>query len=415
MPQNPEAQAFISRIAALPKDVPVSLDGALQPSLDDEAELRRLFATDTKNPRLNDPYVGLVDVFDAPTDIRTTRARVVQNEFDLSEKYLMPLTEARRRKEGTPAMVSSLEEFNQNWSIFSESSLSLLDWNNVVAAGGSVLACLLPVPDANKASKRTLRKYFHATAFPTSDVDLFLYGLTPEQAEAKIIAIFQGLNSIDPLRFHLIYHNHLQLSGMPFPGTALASGPNILFLSIVSISGLPKIAGLTGLSAQYPYRCVQIVLRLYSSPSEILTGFDVDAPCCAFDGTRVWANPRSIASMMRQANTVDITRRSPSYEVRLSKYSFRDFEVYVPNLKREEVDPTVKYHHHSSASSLSYDPPIRSSSVRSLVSRVLPDSSSWSVSMTLGPARRTSTHGGRFATAQSSTGPIVARSHIKVI
>ena len=45
--------------------------------------------------------------------------------------------------------------------------------------------------------------------------------------------------------------------------------------------------------------------------------------------------------MMRQANTVDITRRSPSYEVRLSKYSFRDFEVYVPNLKREEVDPTV--------------------------------------------------------------------------
>jgi hypothetical protein len=194
MPQTPEAQAFISRITALPKGVPVSFDEALKPSLDDEAELRRLFATDVKNPRLNNPYVGLVDVFDAPADIRTTRARVVQNEFDLSEKYLMPLTEAKRRKEGTPAMASSLEEFNQHWSIFSEGSLSLLDWNNVVAAGGSVLACLLPVPDANKASKRTLRKYFHSTAFPTSDIDLFLYGLTPEQAEAKIVAIFQGLS-----------------------------------------------------------------------------------------------------------------------------------------------------------------------------------------------------------------------------
>ena len=205
MPQTPEAQAFISRIAALPKGVPVSLDEVLQPSLDDEADLRRLFATDTKNPRLNNPHVGLIDVFDAPADIRTTRARVVQNEFDLSEKYLMALTEAGRRKEGTPATASSLEEFNRNWSIFSEGSLSLLDWNNVIAAGGSVLACLLPVPDANKASKRTLRKYFHATAFPTSDVDLFLYGLTPEQAEAKIIAIFQGLSSIDPLRFHLTY------------------------------------------------------------------------------------------------------------------------------------------------------------------------------------------------------------------
>jgi hypothetical protein len=205
MPQTPEAQAFISRIASLPKGVPVSLDDALKPSLDDEAHLRRLFATDNKNARLNNPYVGLVDIFDAPVDIRTTRARVVQNEIDLSDKYLMPLTQSRRRKEGTAAMASSLEEFNQNWSIFSEGSLSLLDWNNVIAAGGSVLACLLPVPDASKSSKRTLRKYFHSSAFPTSDIDLFLYGLTPEQAEAKIIAIFQGLSMNPPAYNHFTH------------------------------------------------------------------------------------------------------------------------------------------------------------------------------------------------------------------
>jgi len=240
MPQTPEAQAFISRIAALPKGVPVSLDEALQPSLDDEAELRRLFATDTKNTRLNDPHVGLVDVFDAPADIRTTRARVVQNEFDLSEKYLMPLTETGRRKESTPAMASSLEEFNQNWSIFSEGSLSLLDWNNVVAAGGSVLACLLPVPDASKASKRTLRKYFHANAFPTSDVDLFLYGLTPEQAEAKIIAIFQGLSSIDPLRPHLAYHIIFSCQGCHSLGLYLRQNQAFHFYSLRVFLALPK-------------------------------------------------------------------------------------------------------------------------------------------------------------------------------
>jgi hypothetical protein len=45
--------------------------------------------------------------------------------------------------------------------------------------------------------------------------------------------------------------------------------------------------------------------------------------------------------MMRQCNTIDITRRSPSYEVRLSKYSFRNFEVQVPTLKRGDIDPTV--------------------------------------------------------------------------
>ena len=95
--------------------------------------------------------------------------------------------------------------------------------------------------------------------------------------------------------------------------------------------------------SQFPYPSVQIVLRLYSSPAEILAGFDVDAPCCAFDGERVWASPRAIVAMMRQANTVDVTCCSPSYEVRLTKHSMRGFEVYVPVLKREDVDPTVRF------------------------------------------------------------------------
>ncbi len=46
--------------------------------------------------------------------------------------------------------------------------------------------------------------------------------------------------------------------------------------------------------------------------------------------------------MMRQSNTVDMTRRSPSYEVRLAKYSTRGLEVYFPGLKRDEIDPTVR-------------------------------------------------------------------------
>lgn len=47
-------------------------------------------------------------------------------------------------------------------------------------------------------------------------------------------------------------------------------------------------------------------------------------------------------AMIRQCNTVDVTRRSPSYEVRLAKYSKRGFEVYVPNLMRKDIDPTVR-------------------------------------------------------------------------
>ena len=107
------------------------------------------------------------------------------------------------------------------------------------------------------------------------------------------------------------------------------------------IHGIHKKLYLQNVLAQYPYRSIQIVLRLYSSPAEALAGFDVDVACCAYDGDRVWANPRAIVSMMRQSNTVDMTRRSPSYEVRLAKYSSRGFEVYIPGLTRSEIDPTV--------------------------------------------------------------------------
>ena len=38
---------------------------------------------------------------------------------------------------------------------------------------------------------------------------------------------------------------------------------------------------------------------------------------------------------------MDLSRRSPSYENRLSKYSHRQFEVYWSELDRSMVDPTI--------------------------------------------------------------------------
>lgn len=95
------------------------------------------------------------------------------------------------------------------------------------------------------------------------------------------------------------------------------------------------------IASQYPTRHVQIVLRVYKSISEILTGFDIDAAGGAFDGKQVWVAPRALGSYITQINHVDLTRRSPSYENRLSKYSHRGFEVYWPDLDRSRVDPTI--------------------------------------------------------------------------
>jgi hypothetical protein len=51
---------------------------------------------------------------------------------------------------------------------------------------------------------------------------------------------------------------------------------------------------------------------------------------------------------MCQANTVDMTPRSPSYEACLAKYSKRGFDVFVPSLICDKIDPTVRFPKHTS-------------------------------------------------------------------
>ncbi|KAH6867498.1 hypothetical protein BKA70DRAFT_402642 [Coprinopsis sp. MPI-PUGE-AT-0042] len=197
MPQTKDD--FLSCLSALPSGPGVSLDDILKSSIEDEAELRRLWATDRTNTRLSDPYVGLVDMFSAPEEIRKVRARVVASDEDLAAKYVMPLEAEKRKAEGAPTMVADLDEFKENWAIFTEGSLSqLLDWTNVVAAGGSVLACFMPLDEKNKVSKRAIRKHYHSAAYPTSDVDLFVWGLSAEEAERKILKIYEGVRDSIP-------------------------------------------------------------------------------------------------------------------------------------------------------------------------------------------------------------------------
>ena len=194
-----EAELFINRLQALPDRPGIDLEPVLNPSISEEAELRRLFATDRSNARLSNPYVGLLDVFSLPDAARKTRARVVKDAQDLVARHVFPLPDEKRRKDGDFCMSENLQEFQKNWTIFTEGALSqLANWDNVVAAGGSVLACLLPISAKDKATKRTLRKYFHSSAFPTSDVDLFLWGLTPEQAEMKMNYIYESVRDSVP-------------------------------------------------------------------------------------------------------------------------------------------------------------------------------------------------------------------------
>jgi hypothetical protein len=86
------------------------------------------------------------------------------------------------------------------------------------------------------------------------------------QAEAKIKQIYEAVRDSVPWDVTCIRTKHT------------------ISIHCGSICDNPYMC-LRPLLGQYPYRSVQIVLRLYHSPAEVLAGFDIDSPCCAYDGS----------------------------------------------------------------------------------------------------------------------------------
>jgi hypothetical protein len=166
----------------------------LQPYRQYEARLREVYAQDRQNPALDDPYLNVLPLFNENTKYITARARDLAAESEEEKsRYIMPLPDNKRLANGSPATVSDLGGFQKNFNVFSESSLVDLDWTNVVAAGSSVVNCLLPVPKEFNTTKRKLREYYHEKFCPASDVDLFLYGLTHDEAIEKIKQIEKSI------------------------------------------------------------------------------------------------------------------------------------------------------------------------------------------------------------------------------
>ncbi|PPQ70086.1 hypothetical protein CVT26_013420 [Gymnopilus dilepis] len=295
-------QHFIQEITDIPVDHPI--DHVLEDALVVEHEIRSLLACDPQNVQLQDKFLGLFDVFSIAPAARRHRAREIDpGTTDLHKHYVFPLPQNKRKTTLTPSAVPNIEAFKRNWEIFTHRALfkmSTKDWQNVLAAGGSVLACIKR-PNSNTSAQR-LNEYYQSSVYESSDIDLFLWGLTPEQAEVKMKDIYRAVCEATAWKVTCV-----------------------------------RKANTVSLHTKFPYRPIQIVLRLYQSPAEILAGFDIDAACCAYDGHRVWANPRFLTALVRQSNTIDLTRRSPSYEMRLVKYARRGFEIFLPTLRRDYI------------------------------------------------------------------------------
>ncbi|CAM9531104.1 unnamed protein product [Ectocarpus sp. 12 AP-2014] len=244
------------------------------------------------SPLVLHPHLGLMDVLENHTCF-TYQAR------DAEEEATPRLFDFDGSRSSGRAVVGR-DEFFQQFNVFTEGQLTFMDWNNVVAAGGSVLAATHPPPPG------PLRDFYHTLAYRSSDVDLFLYGLDEKAATEKVREIYNAVKLANP--------------------------------KIYAVRSLRTVT----LVSEFPFRKIQIVLRLYKTLAEVLHGFDVDACSVGFDGHTVWATNRAARAICKRYNLVDVSRRSPSYESRLFKYGKRGHSVLVRGLRVDKIKPSLR-------------------------------------------------------------------------
>jgi hypothetical protein len=183
------------------------------------------------------------------------------------------------------------------------------NWDNCIVAGGQVLGCL-----------RGMSKDIDTP----SDIDIFMYGLPGhEQALQKLHTLlsqihegYKILNRCDPVSRPSVFVDVIKtdhtISLVPVIPNPFESEPVTL----------PK---------------VQIVTREFATASDILSCFDIDCCCVAFDGTKVWASPRAVRALRSGVNLIDLKFRSATFESRLLKYSRRGFAVQDPSMRKEAL------------------------------------------------------------------------------
>jgi len=78
----------------------------------------------------------------------------------------------------------------------------------------------------------------------------------------------------------------------------------------------------------------QIILRVYSCPSEVVHGFDLDCVGILYTGRGLYSTKRAQYSNENRTNWYDPERASASYEFRLSKYNIRGYNIGLKDLDK---------------------------------------------------------------------------------
>ena len=234
---------------------------------------------------------------------------VIVRRQDPPKGGLEVLDELRKRE---VSMQPSSAAFSQTFDRITRGILRGLDWNNVLIAGGIVLTTLLhtdPSQDDDKSVK-------------DPDINLYIYGLCPKDANHKLGHIYDT------------WVRNL-------PSTAdqrliVKTSKTITFLTC------------------YPNRRVQIALKLLHSPTDVLLGFDLDPCTIGYDGSQVLMLPRCARAIETGYSlfTMDLVwghhvgDRRATQDSRVFKYADRGFGIrflpsYARSLEEDDLESTV--------------------------------------------------------------------------
>lgn len=207
---------------------------------------------------------------------------------------------------------SSSASFSKVFDRITKGVLRGLDWRYVMVAGGMALTTLLHVYPSKDDDIEV----------KDPDIDIYIYGLGPEEANRKAEEI------------HDVWARNLP-----------ASATKRLVV---------KNAKTINLLTSYPNRRIQIVLKLLPTPTDILLNFDLDACAVGFDGTRVFMLPRCARAIETGYSvfTMDLIwghhlgDRRASQDSRVFKYADRGFGIrflpsYARSLEEDGLESTV--------------------------------------------------------------------------
>ncbi|KAK0523355.1 hypothetical protein OC835_006281 [Tilletia horrida] len=206
--------------------------------------------------------------------------------------------------------INKLPAFQARFDSMTRNILKGLDWSNVFVAGGIVLGALTSITDED------------AKKCEGSDIDLYLHGLTSEQANAKLKDI-----------------EKVFVANLP---TSEDTGKKLDYAVVRNSNTI------TFVPQYYPHRRVQVVLKLCTNPMAILLNFDLDQVAVGYNGEEVWMLPRASRALLTGYTTFTmdlihgsfLAPRKATQDQRVFKYASRGYGIrFLPSYL--SVLPTV--------------------------------------------------------------------------